>query len=100
MKFTISFLTLVAVACAAPADLLKRAGATCGSKQYSADAVNRASQAACSFFKAGSTAGGSSYPHQYNNYEGFSFGGVSGPYQEFPILSSGQIYSGGKIFFF
>ncbi|KAK5630901.1 hypothetical protein RRF57_006616 [Xylaria bambusicola] len=34
-----------------------------------------------------------SYPHTYNNYEGFSFT-VSGPYLEFPMLSSG-VYTGG-----
>ncbi|KAG8419417.1 hypothetical protein J3458_004285 [Metarhizium acridum] len=35
------------------------------------------------------------YPHRYNNYEGFDFP-VDGPYNEFPILKSGRIYSGGS----
>jgi len=62
--------------------------------KYSAAAVNAASQKACSYYKAGSAPGG--YPHTYNNYEGFNFGGLAGPYQEFPILASGALYSGGK----
>jgi ribonuclease len=33
--------------------------------------------------------------YRYNDYEGFSFP-VSGPYYEFPILSSEQVYSGGS----
>jgi ribonuclease T1 len=36
-----------------------------------------------------------SYPHTYNDYEGFDFP-VDGPYQEFPILSSFEVYTGGS----
>lgn len=36
-----------------------------------------------------------SYPHQYNDYEGFSFP-TSGPWYEFPILNSFQVYTGGS----
>ncbi|KAK0384260.1 hypothetical protein NLU13_8348 [Sarocladium strictum] len=89
LKLTLAFLPLlVALVGAAPtdSDLVRRAQATCGSQYYSAAAVNAASSAA----------GSSSYPHRYNNYEGFSFGGAAGPYQEFPILSSGKVYSGGS----
>ena len=32
-------------------------------------------------------------PHQYDDDEGFSFA-VSGPYHEFPILNTYQVYSG------
>lgn len=35
------------------------------------------------------------YPHQYKDYEGFNFP-VSGPYYEFPIMSSGEVYDGGS----
>lgn len=35
------------------------------------------------------------YPHQYNNYEGFSFPTAS-PWYEFPILSSYKVYTGGS----
>lgn len=76
--------------------LEERAAATCGSVSYTAAQVNAASQKACSYYNAGTKAGSSTYPHTYNNYEGFSFGGVAGPYQEFPILASGALYTGGK----
>ena len=96
MQF-LTFISLITLAAAAPADLIPRAAATCGTVFYSANAVNAASQAACTYVKAGDTAGSSTYPHQYNNYEGFEFHGYSGPYYEFPILSSGSIYSGGEV---
>ena len=35
------------------------------------------------------------YPHRYNNYEGFDFP-TSGPWYEFPILSSHKVYTGGS----
>ncbi|PVH86897.1 ribonuclease-domain-containing protein [Cadophora sp. DSE1049] len=84
---------LIATSSAIPV-LEERAAATCGSVYYTAAAVNAASQKACSYYKAGSAPGG--YPHTYNNYEGFNFGGLAGPYQEFPILASGALYSGGS----
>jgi hypothetical protein len=71
---------------------------TCGSNCYSSDQVNAALAAGCSYYQDGTTAGGSKYPENYNDYEGFSFGGVSEPYLEFPILESG-VYSGGKLFY-
>ncbi|KAG9248254.1 putative extracellular guanyl-specific ribonuclease RntA [Calycina marina] len=70
-----------------------RAGATCGSVTYTATQTNAASQKAYALYQAGTTLGSGAYPHTYNNYEGFTFA-VDGPYQEFPILSSGAIYSG------
>ncbi|KAF2141312.1 uncharacterized protein K452DRAFT_251139 [Aplosporella prunicola CBS 121167] len=69
-------------------------GTTCGSTSYSASAVQKALNAGCSYYEQGGQAGGSSYPHTYNNYEGFDFA-VSGPYQEFPLVSSGA-YNGGS----
>jgi len=39
--------------------------------------------------------GDNSYPHQYNNYEGFEFPD-EGPWYEFPILSSDEVYAGGS----
>ncbi|KAK4077790.1 uncharacterized protein Triagg1_3484 [Trichoderma aggressivum f. europaeum] len=96
MKF-FSLLSLVAFASAAPLnELTKRDTATCGNVFYSASAVSAASNAACNYVRAGSTAGGSTYPHQYNNYEGFRFKGLSKPFYEFPILSSGKTYTGGS----
>ncbi|KAH6977562.1 putative guanyl-specific ribonuclease f1 protein [Ilyonectria robusta] len=76
-----------------PTVLDKRADAQCGSNYYTAAQVNAASVRACNYYNAGTAVGG--YPHTYNNYEGFTFA-VSGPYQEFPILSSGSLYSGGS----
>ncbi|KAF4121480.1 guanyl-specific ribonuclease, partial [Geosmithia morbida] len=97
MKLSIPSIVLVlsAIVSAAPAEIQPRAAATCGSNSYTAAQVNEASVAACNHFKAGTTAGSSTYPHRYNNYEGFSFGGASGPFQEFPILTSG-VYTGGS----
>ena len=37
-----------------------------------------------------------SYPHQYQNYEGFTFMCSGSTYYEYPILSSGSTYSGGS----
>ncbi|KAJ6440723.1 ribonuclease/ribotoxin [Purpureocillium lavendulum] len=96
MQLTFGFLSLIALVSAAPADLAARAAATCGSTYYSASAVNAASSAACNYVKNGGTAGGSTYPHRYNNYEGFNFNGLSGPFYEFPIMSSGNVYNGGS----
>jgi hypothetical protein len=89
------FIFLISSSAALPADLDKRAGATCGSVVYTAAQVNAASVKACSYYQAGTQAGSSTYPHTYNNTEGFSFK-VAGPYLEFPILSSGAVYTGGK----
>ncbi|KAI5866400.1 Ribonuclease/ribotoxin [Durotheca rogersii] len=70
-----------------------QAATTCGTKSYTATQVNQAAQKACTYYQAGTTAG--SYPHTYNNYEGFTFA-VTGPYLEFPLLSSGSVYTGGS----
>ncbi|KAH7319627.1 Ribonuclease/ribotoxin [Stachybotrys elegans] len=97
MQFPVVLLSLAALVAAAPAtELDRRVPATCGNVYYSAAAVSAASRAACNYVRNGGTAGSSSYPHRYNNYEGFHFNGYSGPFQEFPILSSGAIYSGGS----
>ena len=47
------------------------------------------------YYENGQTVGSDKYPHQYEDYEGFSFPD-SGPYYEFPILSSEQVYTGGS----
>lgn len=95
MHFSIvSLLSLVALVSAAPANLQARDATNCGGVQYTADAVRAAAGAACRYVQSGSQAGSSTYPHRYNNYEGFNFP-VAGPYNEFPILKSGKIYTGG-----
>ncbi|KAL7629231.1 hypothetical protein AAE478_000751 [Parahypoxylon ruwenzoriense] len=98
MKFFVSSISLlplvafIASVTAAPV-VEERAATTCGSTYYSATQVNQAAQQACNNYRAGSAPGG--YPHTYNNYEGFTFT-VSGPYIEFPLLSSGSVYTGGS----
>lgn len=97
MQFFAKFLPLAALlasAVAAPVEeRAELAATTCGSTYYSANAVNQAAQKACSYYQAGQAP--SSYPHTYNNYEGFSFA-VSGPYLEFPLLASGSVFTGGS----
>ncbi|USP81811.1 hypothetical protein yc1106_09085 [Curvularia clavata] len=66
----------------------------CGSTCYTSSQVSAARSAGYSYYSQGDTAGSSTYPHQYNNYEGFDFL-VSGPYQEFPLRTSGA-YTGGS----
>lgn len=67
----------------------------CGSTCYTSAQVSAARSAGYSYYSSGDTAGSSTYPHQYNNYEGFDFL-VSGPYQEFPLRTSGT-YTGGML---
>lgn len=66
----------------------------CGSTCYTSSQVTAARNAGYSYYQQGSTAGGSTYPHKYNNFEGFDFL-VSGTYYEFP-LKTGGVYTGGK----
>lgn len=68
---------------------------TCGSTCYTADQVTTARNKGYSYYQAGTTAGSSTYPHTYNNYEGFTFL-VSGPYQEFPLKTSG-VFTGSEL---
>lgn len=102
MKFSlIAAFCATALAAIVPVEQLeRRGGATCGNTFYSAQAVDAANKAACKYVNDDETAGSSSYPHQYKNFEGFEFKGLSGPFYEFPILSSGKVYSGGKYYFF
>ena len=66
---------------------------TCGSVCYWASDVTAALNKGYSLYEGGETE--DSYPHQYNDYEGFDFP-VSGPWYEFPILSSFKVYTGGS----
>ncbi|CCC10145.1 hypothetical protein SMACR_02723 [Sordaria macrospora] len=68
---------------------------TCGTVCYTSSAVTAALNKGYGYYKAGTTVGSNSYPHQYNNYEGFSFP-TAKPWYEFPILSSGSVYTGGS----
>ena len=67
----------------------------CGSTCYTSAQVTAARNSGYNYYRQGSQAGSSTYPHTYNNYEGFDFL-VSGPYQEFPLRTSGA-YTGGTL---
>ncbi|EOD52329.1 guanyl-specific ribonuclease f1 [Neofusicoccum parvum] len=73
---------------------VRQSATTCGSTSYTAAQVRAAFNAGYNYYTADDTAGSSTYPHTYNNYEGFDFP-VNGPYQEFPLLRSG-VYTGGS----
>ena len=106
MKFSSAFLLALApFALALPTALVETPVAveeiaeracyvTCGSNCYTSAQVTAARNSGYNYIKQGGTAGGSSYPHVYNNYEGFDFL-VSGTYYEFPLKTSGT-YTGGK----
>ncbi|KAL2168866.1 hypothetical protein VTG60DRAFT_6768 [Thermothelomyces hinnuleus] len=66
---------------------------TCGSVCYEQSHINAALNKGYSLQKSGDDI--NSYPHRYNNYEGFDFP-TAGPWYEFPILSSHSVYSGGS----
>lgn len=68
---------------------------TCGSTCYTSAQVSAARSAGLNYYRQGTKAGSSTYPHTYNNYEGFDFL-VNGPYQEFPLKTSGA-YTGGML---
>jgi hypothetical protein len=68
---------------------------TCGSVCYTSAQASAARSAGYNYYQQNDQAGSSTYPHTYNNYEGFSFL-VTGPYQEFP-LKTGSAYSGGMV---
>ncbi|KAL0934945.1 guanyl-specific ribonuclease N1 [Colletotrichum truncatum] len=65
---------------------------TCGTTKYSRKQLNEATAEGCRLYAANQQLGTSQYPHRFNNREGLVFA-TSGPYQEFPILSSGN-YTG------
>ncbi|KAG4429138.1 hypothetical protein IFR05_015381 [Cadophora sp. M221] len=72
----------------------RQSATTCGSTSYTVTDTRNCKNTAYNYYQQGTTAGSSSYPHTYNNYEGFDFP-VSGPYQEFP-LKKGGAYTGGS----
>lgn len=82
---------------AAPHDLAARDGCVeyCGNTCYWQSDIDAALNKGYSLYENGQTEGSNDYPHAENNYENLPFA-VSGPYQEFPILSSYQVYNGGS----
>ncbi|KAK4096548.1 Ribonuclease/ribotoxin [Parathielavia hyrcaniae] len=96
----LSALALALCAVSATADLLlDRQGTaslsdlTCGRTSYTKTEVDAAVAEGCRLYAAGDQVGSGKYPHRYNNFEGLVFA-ASGPYQEFPILQSGSVYTG------
>ncbi|PWN28437.1 Ribonuclease/ribotoxin [Jaminaea rosea] len=84
----IPFLALLTLA----APIEKRApSVSCGGRSFTSSQVNKAVQNSNS-----DAAPSSSYPHQYNNYEGFDFSDYCSDsrYEEFPLTSGG--YTGGS----
>jgi len=79
MKFLVVASTVVAIAFHVQALIAGRpsGGCTCGSNDYSSlDTFDAIEQAEGN--------GGGDYPHQYEDYEGFSFPSCSGKFYEYP----------------
>lgn len=70
---------------------------TCGRSVYSKQQVDLAVAEGCRLYAAPSSQRPNNYPHKFNNFEGLTFA-AAGPYQEFPILASGSVYSGSEFF--
>ncbi|KAL6242411.1 hypothetical protein RBB50_010550 [Rhinocladiella similis] len=68
---------------------------TCGSTCYWQEDIDAAVQKGFSLYQSGDTLGDNDYPHEFDDREGFDIS-VSGPWYEFPILSSYKVYSGGS----
>ncbi|KAL7892809.1 Ribonuclease/ribotoxin [Trichoderma sp. TUCIM 5745] len=66
---------------------------TCGSTCYWQSDIDAALNKGYSLYSSGKEE--DSYPHQYNDYEGFNFP-TSAPWYEFPILNSFDVYTGGS----
>ena len=91
---TVLALAFFSLAAASPVEK-RLSGQTCGNNYYSGSQISDAADTSCSYIDQGEEAGSSKYPEHYNDYEGFDFGGASGPFYEFPILENGE-YNGGS----
>ncbi|KAI1367737.1 guanine specific ribonuclease N1 [Xylaria arbuscula] len=88
-------LAAVSIVSGAAIEKKQSCAATCGSACYSQSALDAAVDQGYGYYSDDTTVGSNDYPHQYNNYEGFDFPD-EGPWYEFPILSSGDVYTGGS----
>ncbi|CAE6444604.1 hypothetical protein ACGC1H_005819 [Rhizoctonia solani] len=69
--------------------------ADCDGFTFTSSQVAAAASAAASRIASGTTVGSNSYPHVFNNREGFTFNsGCRAPFYEFPLFRS-QVYTGG-----
>ncbi|OJI98172.1 hypothetical protein ASPVEDRAFT_37617 [Aspergillus versicolor CBS 583.65] len=95
VKTLVALLLTSSVTLALPTEIEARQSCayTCGSVCYSSSAVSAAVDEGYSLQSSGDDV--NDYPHVYNNYEDFDFP-VDPTYYEFPILSSGSVYSGGS----
>ncbi|EFQ30862.1 ribonuclease [Colletotrichum graminicola] len=66
--------------------------AVCGDNSYSRQQIEEATAEGCRLYFAGKQVGSSEYPHRFNNRENLVLA-TAGPYQEFPIIPSGN-YTG------
>ncbi|KAK0548914.1 hypothetical protein OC846_002503 [Tilletia horrida] len=91
MKFaTLAVLSLAAVVVSAPIEK-REPSVSCGGKRYSSGQVATAVD-----YSDSNAAPSTTYPHQYNNYEGFNFRAYcsDSTYDEYPLTTSG--YTGGS----
>ncbi|KAG9121322.1 hypothetical protein FRC07_002749 [Ceratobasidium sp. 392] len=69
--------------------------ADCDGFTFTSAQVAAAASAAATHVSKGTTVGSNSYPHVFNNREGFTFNsGCRAPYYEFPLFR-GSVYTGG-----
>lgn len=73
----------------------RQSATTCGGYSYSQSRVSAAYRQGLNSFNNGQQVGTNRYPHRFNNREGFNFP-VAPPYQIFPIMQSGNVYTGGE----
>ncbi|KAG7001415.1 hypothetical protein G7Y79_00032g067680 [Physcia stellaris] len=93
LTFKVALVLLATPILASPALLPRQCVDTCGSTCYYQSDIDEAVAQGCRYYRNGQKVGSGGYPHTYNDYEGFDFPD-SGPYQEFPILSSYNAYTG------
>ncbi|KAK4174851.1 putative guanyl-specific ribonuclease [Triangularia setosa] len=66
---------------------------TCGTVCYQTSHITAARNKGHTLRLAGQTI--NSYPHRYNNYEGFNFP-TPAPWYEYPIMKTYNVYTGGS----
>ncbi|EEA19300.1 hypothetical protein TMatcc_009435 [Talaromyces marneffei ATCC 18224] len=88
-----AFFLFSSVYAAVPAHKRDSCVERCGKTCYWQSDIDAALNQGYSLLQSSQTDHG--YPHQYNDNEGFDFP-VSGPWYEYPILSSFNVYTGGQ----
>ncbi|KAI0361369.1 ribonuclease T1 [Trametes cingulata] len=91
MKFSVIFAlasTLLVTSATARVARRQSGGCECGSKHYTESDIFNAIDEALD-------GGASDYPHQYHDFEGFSFPSCAGEFFEYP-LEHNRVYTGGS----